>query len=53
MCFKETGLHVQNMIFILGSKANIKALGGGIYDHLVSTRFFTLIVVSFVKYVTI
>ena len=37
---KETGLHAQNMITILGSINNII---GWTYDHLMSMRMFTFI----------
>jgi hypothetical protein len=41
MCLKEIGLCVQNMITALGSIVNI--IGGDLYDHLMSTINFTLI----------
>jgi hypothetical protein len=37
-------LCVQNMLTILGSLVNI--IGGDLYDHLVSTRVFTMIVIK-------
>ena len=38
-CLKESELHAQNMIIILGSIVNIM---GDLYDHLMSMRIFTL-----------
>ena len=45
MCLNEIGLRAQNMITSLGSIVNIfgREGGGDLYDHLVSTRIFTLI----------
>jgi hypothetical protein len=40
MGLKEIGLHVQNMITILGSIVN--SIGRDLYDHLMSTIIFTL-----------
>ena len=41
-CLEEIQLHAQCMITILGSKVNI--IGeGALYDHLMSTRIFNLI----------
>ena len=43
MCIDEIGLHVQNMLIILGSLVNmIFFFGGGVYDHLMSMIFFHL-----------
>jgi hypothetical protein len=39
--FKEIGLHAQNMMVILGLENQHH--GGGLYDHLLSMRIFTLI----------
>ena len=44
MRLKELGLRVQNLLFILGSLVNITLGGGGLYDHFMSMKFFTLIV---------
>ena len=41
-CFIEIGLHARNMYTILGSIVNI--FGVDLYDHLMSTRIFTLII---------
>ena len=41
MCAQEIELRTQNMLTILGSIVNI--ISGGIYDNLISTRIFTLI----------
>ena len=41
MHLKEIGLHAQNMLTILGSIVNVS--GETLYDHLMSTRIFTLI----------
>jgi hypothetical protein len=41
MCSKEIGLCAQNMTNILNSIVNI--IGGNLYDHLMSTKIFTLI----------
>ena len=38
---KEIGLCTHNMLIILGSIINI--IRGDLYDHLVATRIFTLI----------
>ena len=40
MCLKEIELCVQNMLTIIGS---IIDMIGGLYDHLMSKRMFTLI----------
>ena len=40
MCSNEIGLHVQIMLPSLSPVVNI--VGGGLYDHLVSMRIFTL-----------
>jgi hypothetical protein len=39
--FHKIGLHAQNMNTILGSIVNV--IGVDLYDHLMSTRIFTLI----------
>ena len=39
MCLKESELHAQNMITILGS---IVSIMGYVHDHLMSIRIFTL-----------
>ena len=41
MCSKEIRLHAQNMLTILGLMVNMTR--GDLYDHLMSTRIFTLI----------
>ena len=41
VCLKEIGLHAQNMLSILGSMVNM--IGEDLYDHLMSTRIFILI----------
>ena len=41
MCSKEIGLCAQNVITILSSIVNI--IEGDIYDHLMSTQIFALI----------
>ena len=38
--FKEIGLCAQNMTTVLNSIVNI--IGGDLYDHLMSTKIFTL-----------
>ena len=40
MCSEDIGLHVQNMLAILGSIMNI--IGGDLYDHLINMRIFIL-----------
>ena len=40
MCLKEIGLHVQNVMIILGLVVNI--IEENLYDHFTSTRIFTL-----------
>ena len=43
MGLKEIKLYARNMLAILSSIVNINGGGGGIpYDHLMSTRIFTL-----------
>ena len=42
MCLKEIGLHAQNMITIVSLTINM--IGGDLYDHLLSTKIFTLII---------
>ena len=39
---KDFGLFTQNMMTIIGLVFN--GMGAGLYDHLVSTRIFTLII---------
>ena len=44
MCSKEIGLHIWKLITIfLGSTINNWVWGGGLYDHFMIIRFFTLI----------
>ena len=43
MCLEEIGLRAQNMLTILSGIVNIIYMGGDMYDHLMSTRIFTLI----------
>jgi hypothetical protein len=43
MCLKEVGLHGQNKMTILNSIINMILIffgGGGVYDHLMSTKNF-------------
>ena len=42
MCLKEIGLRTRNMLIILGSIVNM--IGGDVCDHLMSMRFFTVII---------
>ena len=46
MCLKEIGLHVQNLLIVLGLYIYIyiHIWGGGreVYDHLIRMRIFTL-----------
>ena len=45
MCLKEIGLHVQNLLIVLGLYIYIYIFGGGgrkVYDHLIRMRIFTL-----------
>ena len=39
MCSKESGLHAQNLRIFLGLIVNI-ILGGGLYNHVMSMKFF-------------
>ena len=45
MCLKEIGPHAQKKITILGSIVNIvrEGKGGGLYDHLMTMKIFTLL----------
>ena len=37
-CLNLIGLHIQNMLIIRGVAVNMVSWGGGVYDHLLSTR---------------
>ena len=41
-CLEQIGLCAQNMIIILSSKINI--IGGDLFNHVMSTRIFTLVI---------
>ena len=43
MCSKEIGLHVHNMVVILGSIVNM--IGEGLYDQSVSTTMFSWVMI--------
>ena len=43
MCSKHIGLCAQNMITIVGSIININGVEEDLYDHLMSTKIFPLI----------
>jgi hypothetical protein len=41
VCLEDKGLRAQDTLTIIGSIVNI--IGGDLYDHIMSTRIFTLV----------